>query len=200
MNRNKIQWSSASATMPGQTTCGDHCLARELSRGMLFAVIDGLGHGPEAAIAAHAAVETLQHCAYEPPVVLIKRCHEAMLSTRGAAMSIASISTATNTLAWMGVGNVEGLLVRSDPDLPSEKLLLRSGVVGYQLPFLQDDVIALNDGDLLILTTDGVDNNFEDHLDVHAPLSAIAERILSTSNKGTDDALVLVARYGGTRS
>lgn len=195
MSAGKIQWSYAAATMPGETESGDCHWAHAVADGMLFAAIDGLGHGGDAAYAARIAVAALERHADQSLVTLVKQCHESLLNTRGAALSVAHIDTRTARLTWIGVGNVEGILIRSDADAPRERLLLRSGVVGYQLPFLQHDVLPLYRGDTLILTTDGVLNNFERELHFNAPLKEIAERILATANKGTDDALVLVVRY-----
>jgi serine/threonine protein phosphatase PrpC len=50
-------------------------------------------------------------------------------------------------------------------------------------------------GDTLILVTDGVHNNFSDGVSVSDRPQLIADRILAEFSKGSDDALVLVARY-----
>lgn len=200
MSSATLSWSSAASTMPGETESGDRGLVCPVPEGLLLAAIDGLGHGVDAAQAARVAAEILERYAGEPVIALFKRCHDALLSTRGAAMSLALINTVCGTLTWLGVGNVEGVVMRADPGLPNERLLLRSGVVGYQLPQLQTAVVTLNPGDTLIFTTDGLLHGFEQMVNTDAPLKVVAERILSAANKGIDDALVLVARYGGIDS
>ena len=81
----------------------------------------------------------------------------------------------------------------------SETLLLRSGVVGSHLPPLSASVHAVNPGDMLILATDGIRPGFAEELLPLVPPQPAADRILSRYARGTDDALVLVARYrGGT--
>ena len=53
----------------------------------------------------------------------------------------------------------------------------------------------------MIFATDGIREGFSDGLQFEAPPQQLAEHILSQHGKGTDDALVLVARYrGGTRT
>ena len=79
-------------------------------------------------------------------------------------------------LTWLGVGNVEGLLVRADVlARPSRNAVLqRGGVVGYQLPPLRASVLAVGPGDTLIFATDGVRTRFADGLDLDRPPQEIA--------------------------
>ena len=103
-------------------------------------------------------------------------------------------------LTWIGVGNAEGTLLHQDAELPSEKLLLRNGVVGHQLPTLRAGELAVRPGDILTMATDGVTAERPLRVSMHGHLEAMAHGILSSFCKGTDDALVLVARYRGARS
>jgi hypothetical protein len=54
-------------------------------------------------------------------------------------------------------------------------------------------------GDLLIFATDGIRRDFADDLMPTGSCREIADRILQQYAIGTDDALVLVARYLGRR-
>lgn len=78
-----------------------------------------------------------------------------------------------------------------------EYLLLRGGVVGYQLPPLHASTIPVARGDTLILATDGIRSGFAEGLDLGEPPQRIADHILAQHGKSTDDALVLVGRYIG---
>ena len=60
---------------------------------------------------------------------------------------------------------------------------------------LRASVTPILKGDTLILTTDGVSDGFSDEISINDPAQKIADRILSTHNKGTDDAMVLVAQF-----
>src|SRR5207244_6040706 len=117
-------------TMSGETECGDAHAVVEWSGGALVAVVDGLGHGGEAAIAARTAVATLAEHADEPVVPLLQRCHRQLRGSRGVVMTLASCQEATGEMTWLGVGNVEGFLLRADPcAMPArESVLLRGGV------------------------------------------------------------------------
>jgi serine/threonine protein phosphatase PrpC len=183
--------------MAGQTACGDRHLVKPLPDGVLVAVVDGLGHGPEAGDAAALAVRTLESHAEQPVISLVKQCHEALRGTRGVVMSLASYRARDSTMMWVGVGNVEGVLLRRSDKTHAdrESLLLRGGVVGTQLPALTAAVIPVRWGDILILASDGIRSEFARDVIVSDPAQKIADRILAEHRKATDDALVLVSRY-----
>src|SRR3979409_623436 len=186
--------------MPGGTEAGDRQWAGAVANGMMFAVIDGLGHGRAAAAASDIAIATLERHAGAPLIELLRRCHESLRGTRGVAMSLAVFDTEAAMLTWIGVGNVEGTLLRRDAGLPSDKLLLRNGVVGIQLPILRAGELAIQSGDILTMVTDGVTAESPLRFSRKGRIESMADGILAGACKGTDDALVLVARYRGTQS
>jgi serine phosphatase RsbU (regulator of sigma subunit) len=192
-----IEWSFASRALPGQPTSGDLQVVKAFPGGVLVAALDGVGHGGEAATAARIAGAMLEARAADPLIVLVQRCHEALRATRGVTMSVASFNVSKGLLTWLGVGNVEGVLLRqsSAPVGEEESLLLRAGVVGLQLPSLEVEVIPVSEGDTLIFATDGIYSNFARGLARSHPPRKAAENILARYGKTTDDALVLVARY-----
>ncbi len=196
-----IRWGVAARPFPGQTVSGDLHVVRPFPDGVLVAVIDGLGHGCSAA-AAKTVSAALESHAHEPPNSLLRRCHEGSKHTRGAVMSIASFNAPTSTMTWIGVGNVEGMLLRSDAIRRTtgprdECLITRGGVVGLQIPALRETEISVNREDTLILATDGLSAGFMDDLTLGDPPQQMADRILERHGKTTDDALVMVARYLG---
>jgi phosphoserine phosphatase RsbX len=192
-----IECGFASRTLPGETVSGDLHLVKAIGHEVLVAVVDGVGHGEEAAEASKIAIRTLQAAAGESLIGLVQRSHEALRFTRGVVMSLASFSALDSTMTWLGVGNVEGcLLHRTAHVVPAQEgLLLRGGVVGDRLPRLAASIIQVSEGDLLILATDGIRPGFADNLNPNEPPQHIADRILANHGWGTDDALVLVARY-----
>ena len=192
-----IEWGVASRPLPGQPSSGDLNVVKSFSKGVLVAALDGIGHGKEAASAATAARAILEAHAEESVIALIRRCHEGLRATRGVAMSVASFNVSQGLITWLGVGNVQGVLLRRGlgPAAAEESLLLRAGVVGSQLPSLQVAVLPVSIGDTLILATDGISSNFARKLARNHPPQKAAESILARHGKATDDALVLVARY-----
>lgn len=198
LKRKLVDYAVASMAFGGQSESGDQYLVQFFKGGILLAVVDGLGHGAEAAQAARVAVRTLGEHAGESVLSLTRRCHEALRYSRGAVMSLARFNTENSSITWMGIGNVNGLLIRAmdSERLPKRvALLIRKGVVGVTLPGLQSSAAPVAAGDTLIFTTDGVADGFYDEIRITDPPRKIADYILGAHNKGTDDALVLVARF-----
>ena len=197
-----LDWGVAQRAFPGEAVSGDMHLVQPFPSGVLVAVVDGLGHGEEAHFAAQAAVAALVPHASHSALLLMKLCHQALHGTRGAALTLASFNGLDGTFTWLGVGNVDSVLLRADPKAAPVRdyVLLHGGVVGLQLPPLRAFVLPVAPGDTLIMATDGVRPGFAEGLPVKEPPQQLAERILARDGKGTDDALVLVARYLGGSS
>ena len=192
-----IKWGVAAMPLKGQDVSGDSYMIKPFQNGVLIAVMDGLGHGYEAAAASKIAIATLDTYSSGGIIAMVTRCHEVLRGTRGVVMSIAFLNLPDKTLTWLGVGNIEGILLREDAKsvILRERLLLRGGALGYQLPPLKESVIPVMTGDTLIFVTDGIRSSFEMGLKLNDKLQQIADNIRAQSAKGTDDALVLVVRY-----
>lgn len=194
-----IEWAVAELPQPGQSESGDRHLVLSTPAGGLVAVVDGLGHGAEAASAAKVAVMALERSADRPLVQIVRDCHQSLIGTRGAVISAAAFSVADDSMTWLGVGNVEGRLLRAPASrgVPPEALLVRGGVVGAQLPPLVPRIVRLRRGDMLIIATDGIRSEFLDALLPYQEPQALADHVLARWSTQTDDALVLVVRYLG---
>jgi negative regulator of sigma-B (phosphoserine phosphatase) len=194
-----IEWGVAGRSFDGGPESGDQHLVELFPNGVLVAVIDGLGHGPRAATAGETAVMALKGHGHEPVAPLLKRCHEMLRRTRGVVMSMASFNALDDTMTWLGVGNVKGLLLFAGGSggASRERLLLRGGVVGYNLPTLRPASVPVSHGDTLIFATDGLRSVFAEELTLGEAPQQMADHILSQYRRGTDDAMVLVARYVG---
>lgn len=194
-----VAWSVAARALPGQAVSGDLHVVTSWGDGVLIGVVDGLGHGEEAAAAARVAVEVLQRHAGEPVIALVQLCHRALLETRGVVMTLLSVDLRNDSMTAIGVGNVEATLRRADPRTkPSrESVLLRNGVVGYQLPALQFDRLPIAPGDTVVLATDGMREDFVDLVDLGEPVPELVSRIMAEKFRGTDDGLVLAFNYVG---
>src|SRR5262245_42942594 len=104
-----VQWWAASRALRGERESGDRFLVSVLQASTLFAVVDGIGHGHEAAAAAEVALRVLREHAAEPIPQLVGLCHEALRETRGVVASLAHFDEDHHALTWIGVGNVEGV-------------------------------------------------------------------------------------------
>jgi len=193
-----VEWSTAIQVREGEDMSGDHYLICRVADYVLVAVVDGIGHGPEAAKASRLAISIIESNSTESLVSLFGLCHKALSETRGVVMSLAAFDAAAGNLTWLGVGNVGGRLVRADKTLlhPEEELLSYSGVVGHSMPsVLVFNVLPISKGDVLILATDGIAQEFTKSVHTGRSAYQIANDVLSQHSKGTDDALVMVAKY-----
>lgn len=187
--------------MPSEYTSGDRGIAVEIDgEAALFGVVDGLGHGPAAAEAALRAVDAVTGACSEPVEALLQLCHRVLADTRGVAMTLARVDFAANTVTWTGVGNVTAELLAKAPtgiQLRSSARL-SGGIIGYRIPeSIPAQVVSIRPGDLLLMSTDGIAEDYLDHIDFSATAVAIAEGLLGKDAKETDDAMVLAARHRG---
>uniref|UniRef100_UPI00383AC292 SpoIIE family protein phosphatase n=1 Tax=Streptomyces iakyrus TaxID=68219 RepID=UPI00383AC292 len=115
---------------------------------------DGLGHGPEAARASSAAVTALHRWAHLSPAESLRRLHDALRDTRGAAVAVAQLDLSAGRLRFAGIGNV-GARLRTGGAWRA--LLSRPGIVGVHRPAtLREEEADWSDDPLLILHTDGL--------------------------------------------
>lgn len=194
----QVEWGTAHHASPGQTESGDRAVVLPHRRGLLLAVIDGCGHGPEAARAAQAAVETLRGNPDDSVLGQVDRCHQALAGTRGVVMTLADYDATEGALTLCGIGNVEAVLfrARATRGTPArETALLRGGIIGGERPLPYASVVPVHADDVLVMLTDGVRADFGADLALRQPPQRIADHLLSRNSKGNDDALVLVARF-----
>nr|WSY51794.1 SpoIIE family protein phosphatase [Streptomyces sp. NBC_00886] len=159
-------------------------------------VVDGLGHGPGAAVASRSAVGAFEQ---EPVTDLnrfVRQAHEAMRATRGGVLGACLIDAERGELAYAAVGNISG---RVFTGTRSEHLLDHPGTIGTRLalPTVRLQHAPWQSGSVLILVSDGIRSawNLEDHprlLDHHP--SVIAAVLQREYARSTDDATVLVVR------
>ncbi len=178
-------WPADGQPDDGSTTCADG----------LLAVIDGLGHGREAAQAAQAALQSIGAEPDLPLPELFVRLDLALLATRGAAIGLLRIDGPR--LLHAGVGNTRLLHWRASGLV---RLNSQNGIVGGGLPSpVVETVHPLQAGDWLLLFTDGLDER------VRLPLrlpewqrdpAMLCQHLMQHARVGRDDAGVMVVQVG----
>jgi anti-sigma regulatory factor (Ser/Thr protein kinase) len=187
---------------PDESAVGDGFgLAWEGER-MTIGVVDGLGHGVEAAQARGAALELLEQQPALDSAGLLREIDIGLRVTRGAAAAIAQVDGWSRRLSFAGMGNVTGRLFRpgGDQTLVSRPGILGSGaaagVAGRPRPHrvVSADWTAPA---VLVLHTDGITSrwNLADYpsTDHHHP-AVLAALIWRDALRGNDDATVVVVR------
>jgi phosphoserine phosphatase RsbX len=171
----------------GETASGDAALVRREGDYSLIAVIDALGHGPEAAKVADASIEEISGVGLDGGVAAIMEAiHSRLRKTRGAAATLCLFHL--EEIEICAVGNVA---VRSSKsDLP---LMLTPGVLGTRLVGLRVFRAPLADGDRIVIFTDGVSAQLSmDELRGLDP-GAACRALMRKHRNAYDDATVLVA-------
>jgi negative regulator of sigma-B (phosphoserine phosphatase) len=186
------------AALQGETDSGDHYIIKQsLNDSVLIGIVDGVGHGKEAANAAQKAISILNQWQNESLAELMEKCHAELMETRGAAITLAFLQKDYQVM-WLGVGNVAAVHWKHNQDNTSqvEELFTRGGIVGLELPPLQMSKFVAEPGDLLIIATDGISNQFMDLAPMyHVIPQTIAEHIFSEFRNPNDDSLVFVLRW-----
>jgi hypothetical protein len=187
-----IDWAAAGRPRPGESESGDAFLVKQVAEAVLLAVVDGLGHGAEAARASRAAIAVVDAYAASSLAQIAMRCHDALRETRGAVLTLARIDPREGVLTWLGIGNVSAVLVRSS----GERVVLvpRGGVVGHTLASVAPTTLTVSSADTLIVATDGVNWDPDDVTLSADTAHALAHHLLDAHASAADDATVVVAR------
>lgn len=184
--------------LAGETESGDAWAVTPPAGRVTLMMADGLGHGPEAAKAAAAALRTLASSPARTPQALMAGCHDALRPTRGAALAIAVLDPAQQQLNFAGVGNISASIFA---DGARRQLMSHNGIVGHNMRTIQELTFPCPAGALVVLASDGIttqwDLNQYPGLAMRAP-AIIAAVLLRDHSRGRDDASVLVALMPGS--
>ena len=187
--------ASRMTAIRGEDVSGDGWTSLRLDDGLAVAVVDGLGHGPKAAEAAHAAIAAFHRidCTLGPAQA-IEAAHQALRSTRGAVMAVACIDARAQTLRFAGLGNISAV-VHGPRD--SARLVSTDGTVGYGARKARDSSVAWAPRSTLIMNSDGLSSRW--NLSQHPGLLAchpvlIAAVLHRDFARNTDDATVVVVQ------
>ncbi len=179
---------------PGETACGDGWLARGEKDRCVLMVVDGLGHGIDAAAAARMATEAVKAHARRPVTELADTVHGALKSTRGAAAALAVLKAGSEKGDFCGVGNVN-CVIRAGGK--SRALVSHNGILGHQVRKFQEFSFPFPHDALLIMHSDGLTAKWthdeDPGLEAREP-ALIAGVLCRDYRRRPDDASVLVAR------
>ena len=192
------RWRVGAVNLPmrNETACGDNwCFSEGASRARMI-IADGLGHGPAAAEASRLAVEAFAAHKDRTLIPLMEAMHDACRSTRGAAVAVAEIDLARETLRYVGVGNIAASILTDDK---SANLVSMNGIVGVRCEKIQEFSYPWPQSGLLVMSSDGLKSQL--HLTRYTGLlgkhpALIAGVLYRDCNRGTDDSTVAVIQTG----
>ncbi len=190
------QISGIAIPLAGEEFNGDAWIASSSPRSIDLLVADGLGHGPDAAAAANAAVAAFRQDleSSEGQEARFRPLQDALTNTRGAAIAIATISRESNELSFSAMGNISGAIVTREKQ---SGLLGLNGIVGLDRRQVPPQTHKFPKGALLVLHSDGIGSRWK--LGNHRGIafkhpSIIASLIFRDHQRGTDDASILVLK------
>ncbi len=178
----------------GETACGDAWTMATHPDGATFLVVDGLGHGPDAARAAAVAVETLNRSPDHSAIRILDAAHARMRATRGAALAVMRHERASGELAFAGVGNISATIVEGGA---RRAMVSHNGIVGHNIHKSQEFRYAWPRGAPLIAHSDGLATQWDlaafPGIAGHHP-SIVAAALFGAHTRHRDDVVVMVAR------
>ncbi len=183
-----------SVPLRGESVCGDTWSHAEDSGRHLFIIADGLGHGVHAAEASQLATQIFDGATNESPDEIVRRMHNALRATRGAAVMIVSLDRERQLARWCGVGNISGTLQRPGA---SRGMMSENGTVGHQAPRVRIHEAPWSPIDVLIMHSDGLSSRWrmEQYDDLLSRSSGtIAGVLYRDHSRERDDRTILVAK------
>jgi serine phosphatase RsbU (regulator of sigma subunit) len=190
----KLEHASLIRPCMGERVSGDAVVIRPLEYGLFAAIIDVLGHGPDAHQLTHTIEAFLDRHATADVSSLITRLHQRLKGTRGAAVGLCAIDSTAGIVSYVGIGNTS---IRRFGESET-RLVSSDGVLGQNMrtPLLQS--LKLESGNLIMLYTDGVSDRFTtaEYPGVlrHAPKDVV-RIILDRFGKDHDDSACIAVRY-----
>ena len=189
-----FEWAAYNRPCLGERVSGDVVIVVPMDMKLLAVLVDVLGHGAEA---NGLAVEMADYVSKNPvavPSAMIASLHKAFKGSRGAAAGCAVLDARSHGVVFAGVGNPSFRILSSSQ---STTLPVSDGIVGREIRTPRDHSAQLLVKDLLIATSDGVDESFQvaDYPQIFSHgVQSIVRSVVRRFGKDYDDASCLVVR------
>lgn len=180
----------------------------------LVAVVDGTGHGTEAAKATATIVNCMKKNYAIDLVSIVRACHECATFSRGAALGLLFLDIGKSAFEYVGIGNIELIIATtgkkrrrrvsaisiwpSNPDVEISTFVSNNGIVGHNLPEkLLTFTHEFTPTDIIEMHSDGIPRKFDlrqlPNLMALSPFS-IADAMIAEFARNEDDATTMVAK------
>jgi anti-sigma regulatory factor (Ser/Thr protein kinase) len=181
--------------MRGEHVCGDGWSFVRYGACLAVTVVDGLGHGPKAAVAARTALGSFHDCIRTVgPAQALGFAHQALLSTRGAVMAVAVIDPDVGSLRYCGIGNIAASICTPEAQV---RLASSDGTIGFGIRTPRESSYPWGRRSTLVMNSDGLSTKWNlaarpGLLNRHPVL--IAALLHDDFSRTTDDATVVVVQ------
>lgn len=180
--------------------CGDAWSARSAGESVEILMVDGLGHGEFAAMAADEAVRIFQENKNPDLVEQMQYLHGALKKTRGAAVALARLDAGRRQLSYVGLGNIAGCIVTGEQ---SRSLLSQNGTVGHVMERVREFTYDWSPESRLVMHSDGLTTKWDlqkyPGLQSRRP-AVVAGVLFRDCRRQRDDASVLVLREAARKA
>jgi anti-sigma regulatory factor (Ser/Thr protein kinase) len=190
----RIEVGAICKPMPGEQRCGDGWACEILPERFIFVLVDGLGHGPGAAVAAELAIASMRQHRAETPAAIVQSAHHALRATRGAALAVAEIDLAQQKVRYCGIGNISAAIVTGEN---LRHLVSYNGTAGHEARKIVEFTYPWTANALLIMHSDGLMTRWDlqaYHGLIQRHPSLIAGVLYRDFVRGRDDVTVVAAK------
>jgi len=181
----------------GEQVCGDGWTVVEGRGRVVVFVVDGLGHGPDAAAAARVAIDCVERNAHRAAPEIMDAVHNAMRPTRGGAGAVALLQPQSELCVFCGIGNIAGSIRGGGT---TRNMVSHNGTLGHQVRKIQEFQYPFPKGSLLVMHSDGIATHWD--LAAYPGIEArhpafVSAALFRDHSRGRDDLTVLALRNEG---
>jgi anti-sigma regulatory factor (Ser/Thr protein kinase) len=190
----KLEIAGLTVPHPGERFCGDGWTFHHTKERLVALLVDGLGHGWEAAEAAREAIATFQRRAELNPGEILGYIHDSLKKTRGAVAAVAEIRPVEGKVIYAGIGNISAVVLSGGT---SRSLVSHNGTLGVTTSRIQEFRVEWPADAVLVLHSDGLQSRWD--LSSYAGLvvrhpAVIGGALLRDFRRQRDDASVVVVK------
>jgi anti-sigma regulatory factor (Ser/Thr protein kinase) len=180
---------------PGETACGDGFASVVTEKEIRLFLGDGLGHGPEAQHAVHAAMEAFEQCEEPSSVDVIRHIHARVKKTRGVVGTVAIFNIMKRQWNLCGIGNILTKLMSAEN---TNGYMSYNGILGLNVPnSLKEREFDYEPGQHIVLCSDGIKSRWDT---LRFPgisrydMSILAAAVFKDFARNTDDMSVAICK------
>jgi hypothetical protein len=194
LNIGDIEVASFARPCLGERVSGDTVVIEHRDDIHFLAMVDALGHGPQANAVANQAERFLRKDWSSDVLDTMHRLHSDLKGTIGAGAGLCVVDRVTREIRYTGVGNT----VLRTFGSRTTRLISTDGIIGSRFRTSAVQAAPLNESGIILLYTDGVSDRFdvEQYPQIYYnSASAIAHKIVASFGKPYDDATCMAMRY-----
>jgi serine phosphatase RsbU (regulator of sigma subunit) len=154
-----VEIRSVELPKPGETACGDGFYFATTKDQVKIFLGDGLGHGPEAALAVTEAGKAFLACSEADPIEIIRYLNSEVKKTRGLVGTVAVFDLTKKKWRICGVGNISTRIMSPSN---GKNLMAYNGIIGLNVPrTLNSHEIDYEKGQHIIMCSDGIKSKWD---------------------------------------